>query len=155
MFLHRLASVVRWIFNRNRAEADLDDELQTFVDMAAADKVRDGATPAEARRLAVLQVGGVEQLKERVRTGRHGAWLDAPDGICGMGAAGPTRSGVLGDRDRNARARHRRDYRDVQRLRRGADPPALRRCGPSRDDLGRDGKTDVTDEAQLHARRMD
>ena len=76
-FLHRLASVVRWIFNRNRAEADLDDELQTFVDMAAADKIREGVAPGEARRLAVLQVGGVEQLKERVRTGRHGGWLDA------------------------------------------------------------------------------
>ena len=45
--------------------------------MAAADEVRDGATPAEARRLAVLQLGGVEQAKEHVRTGRHGAWLDA------------------------------------------------------------------------------
>ena len=75
--LHRLASVVRWIFNRNKAEADLNEELQTFVDMAAADHVRDGATPAEARRLAMLQLGGVEQAKERVRTGRHGAWLDA------------------------------------------------------------------------------
>ncbi len=74
--LHRLASVMRWMFNRNRVEADLDDELQTFVDMAAADHVRDGATPAEARRLAVLQVGGVEQAKERVRTARPGAWLD-------------------------------------------------------------------------------
>jgi plasmid stability protein len=77
MFLHRLASAVRWMFNRNRVEADLDDELQTFVEMAAANHVRDGATPAEARRLAVLQVGGVEQAKERVRTARHGAWLDA------------------------------------------------------------------------------
>ena len=74
--LHRLASMARWIVRRNKAETELDDELQTFVDMAAADYVRDGATPAEARRLARLQVGGVEQAKERVRTGRHGAWLD-------------------------------------------------------------------------------
>ena len=43
MLLHRLASVVRWIVNRKRAEADLDDELQTFIDMAVADHVRDGA----------------------------------------------------------------------------------------------------------------
>src|SRR5437773_85723 len=77
MLLHRLASVVRWIVNRKRAEADLDDELQTFIDMAVADHVRDGAPSTKARRLAVLQLGGVEQLKERVRTARHGAWLDA------------------------------------------------------------------------------
>jgi putative ABC transport system permease protein len=75
--LHRLVSVVRWVVNRKKAEADLNDELRTFIDMAAADYVRDGATPAEARRLAALHVGGVEQAKERVRTGRHGAWLDA------------------------------------------------------------------------------
>ncbi len=75
--LHRFASIVRWIVRRDRAERDLNDELQAFVDMAAADKMRDGVAPDEAHRLAVLEVGGVEQTKERVRTGRRGAWLDA------------------------------------------------------------------------------
>jgi putative ABC transport system permease protein len=74
--LHRLASVMRWVLRRDSAERELDEELRAFVDLAAADKVRDGASPAEARRLAVLQLGGVEQAKERVRTGRHGGWLD-------------------------------------------------------------------------------
>ena len=49
---------------------------EAFVDMAAADRMRDGAASAEARRSAVLHLGGVEQTKERVRSGRHGAWLD-------------------------------------------------------------------------------
>jgi predicted permease len=75
-FLHRLASVVRWLVHRNSAEQDLNDELRAFVDMAAADKMRDGTLPAEARRQAVLHLGGVEQTKERVRSARHGAWLD-------------------------------------------------------------------------------
>ena len=75
--LHRLKSIVVWIARRNRAEQDLNDELQVFVDMAAADAVRHGATPAEAQRLAVLQLGGVEQVKEQVRSRRHGGWLDA------------------------------------------------------------------------------
>ncbi|MGH9371513.1 MAG: permease prefix domain 1-containing protein, partial [Vicinamibacterales bacterium] len=61
---------------RNSAERDLNDELGAFVDMAAADRMREGAPPAEARRLAVLHLGGMEQAKERVRTARHGAWLD-------------------------------------------------------------------------------
>ena len=74
---HRLASIVRWMIRRDRAERDLDDELAAFVEMAAADQVRDGATPAEARRRAVLQLGGMEPARERVRAGRHGAWLDA------------------------------------------------------------------------------
>src|SRR5262245_17289860 len=74
--LHRLASIARWIVRRNQAERDLHDELETFVEMAAADEIRDGATPAEARRRAALRLGGLEQAKERVRGGRHGAWLD-------------------------------------------------------------------------------
>ena len=59
--IHRFASILRWLVHRNRAEQDLNDELQAFVDMAAADKVRDGAPPTEARRLAVLDLGGIEQ----------------------------------------------------------------------------------------------
>jgi predicted permease len=74
--LHRLAAVLRWLLQRGSAERNLNDELQTFVEMAAAEKVRDGIPPADARRLAVLALGGVEQVKERVRTERHGARLD-------------------------------------------------------------------------------
>jgi putative ABC transport system permease protein len=75
-WLHRLASILSWSFKRDRAEAQLDSELQTFIEMSAAEKVRDGLAPAEARRLARLELGGIEQAKERVRTGRHGASLD-------------------------------------------------------------------------------
>jgi predicted permease len=74
--LHRLASVVRRLINRKRAEQDLNDELETFVDMAAADRVRNGVPPAAARRQAVLHLGGVEQAKERIRSARSGAWLE-------------------------------------------------------------------------------
>ena len=76
-FLHHLKSMLRWIVRRDSAEQDLNDELQAFVEMAAADKVRAGAAPAEAHRLAVLELGGLEQVKEQVRGGRHGGWLDA------------------------------------------------------------------------------
>jgi predicted permease len=76
MFLYRLASILRWLVHRIRAEQDLNDEVQAFVDLATADKVRNGVHPTEARRLAVLDIGGIEQTKERVRTHRHGALLD-------------------------------------------------------------------------------
>ena len=74
--LHRLASVMRWIFRRDRAERELDAEMQAFVELSAAEKVRNGIPAAQARRLAVLELGGVEQTKERVRAGRHGALVD-------------------------------------------------------------------------------
>jgi predicted permease len=74
--LRRLASILRGLVRRDRAERDLNDELQAFVDMAAANTMHEGVSPEEARRLAVLQLGGVEQVKERIRAARHGAWLD-------------------------------------------------------------------------------
>jgi len=60
--LHRLASILRWIVRRDRAEKDLHDEVQAFADMAAADRRRGGASATEAQRLAVLDLGGVERL---------------------------------------------------------------------------------------------
>src|SRR5439155_7159907 len=74
--LHRLASMVRWLFDRESTEKELDDELQAFIELSTADKMHAGVPPAEARRQATLDLGGIEQAKERVRTYRHGAWLD-------------------------------------------------------------------------------
>src|SRR5262245_56578450 len=74
--LRRLRSVLHWVFHRKRAEADLEDDVRSFLEMAAAERIRDGVAPAEARRLAALELGGAEQVKEQVRTGRHGGWLD-------------------------------------------------------------------------------
>jgi putative ABC transport system permease protein len=74
--LRRLISVVRWVRHRKKAEQGLHEELQAFIDLATSQKVRDGVPPTEARRLAALELGGVEQTKERVRSLRHGGWID-------------------------------------------------------------------------------
>ena len=72
----RLASMLSWIFRRDWAEQRLDDEVRWFVEMATADKIREGVPAIEARRLALLELGGVEQVNEGVRAGRYGAFLD-------------------------------------------------------------------------------
>jgi len=74
--LHRLASVVDWLIHRKKAEQQLDEEVRSFVEMSTAAKIGDGVPPGEARRQALLELGGIEQAKERVRTNRHGALLD-------------------------------------------------------------------------------
>jgi predicted permease len=74
--LHRLAAIVRSIVHRDREEAQLDAELQTYVEMSTARKVGDGVPAPEARRLAVLELGGIESVKERVRGERHGHLID-------------------------------------------------------------------------------
>jgi predicted permease len=76
ILLHRLLSIFRALFRPKETEQALDDEMQSYIEMSAAEKMRDGISYGEARRLAVLQLGGAEQAKERVRSNRHGAMLE-------------------------------------------------------------------------------
>jgi len=65
--LYRMRAVVRWVFRRADIEQVLDDDLSDYVERSAAEKVRAGMHEADARRAARLELGGVEQTKERVR----------------------------------------------------------------------------------------
>ncbi len=59
------------------ADRDLEDELRAYVDARAASYQRRGLAPAEAKRAALIEVGGVEQVKERVRDVRIGSAFEA------------------------------------------------------------------------------
>ena len=72
----RLSSLLRNILNRPRVERDLDAELHTYVDMAADERRRAGVTEEEARRAALIEMQGYEQVKERVRDARSGALVE-------------------------------------------------------------------------------
>jgi putative ABC transport system permease protein len=72
----KFGALRRALFGRERLEADLDEELRAYVDELTERKVRAGVAPAAARRAALIESGGVEQLKERVRDARVGHWLD-------------------------------------------------------------------------------
>ncbi len=55
---------------------DLDDELKSYVDHIAEEKRRGGMSEADARRAALVEVGGVPQVKEAVRDLRPGVLLE-------------------------------------------------------------------------------
>ena len=74
--LRRIVSVLRRLLRPARAEQELDDDLRNYLEESSARKIREGIPPAEAHRMAVLELGGLEQAKERVRTQQHGAWLE-------------------------------------------------------------------------------
>ena len=59
------------LVRRQRAEDTLDAELRAYADEMAERNLLRGMSPEEARRLALVQIGGVEQIKEQVRE----AWL--------------------------------------------------------------------------------
>jgi hypothetical protein len=72
----RLASFVRNLVRRDRVEHDLDEELRAFVEQTAEEKQNAGLSPKEARRAALIDLGGMEQVKERVRDARSGSTID-------------------------------------------------------------------------------
>ena len=59
--------------------------------MHIADNVRAGMSPEEARRQALIALGGVEQTKERYREGRRIRWLDELSRTRGSGFARSSR----------------------------------------------------------------
>ncbi|HEU4628387.1 MAG TPA: ADOP family duplicated permease [Gemmatimonadaceae bacterium] len=62
--------------HREAAERELDEELQFHVDMHAEQGRRLGLGTAEARRRALVALGGRERFKEEMRDERGGRWLE-------------------------------------------------------------------------------
>ena len=74
--LRALLARARALRRSARADPDLEDELRAYVDARTAAYEQRGLTPAEARRAALIEVGGVEQVKERVRDVRVGSAIE-------------------------------------------------------------------------------
>jgi putative ABC transport system permease protein len=75
--ISRLTSYARRIFQRHEIDRDLDAEIHSALALLTDQKAARGMSPEEARRAAVIELGGVEQVKENVRAVRAGAWLDS------------------------------------------------------------------------------
>jgi predicted permease len=66
-----------WSFTgRDRREREFSDELAAHIEMHVADNVRAGMSAAEARRQALVKLGGLEQTKEQHRDRRGLPWLE-------------------------------------------------------------------------------
>ena len=76
-FLHRIVACWRNLFRKQRVEQDLSAELAHAFDHLVDAKIREGMSAAEARRWAAVELGGVEQLKEKVREARAGYYLES------------------------------------------------------------------------------
>jgi predicted permease len=74
--LGRTSSLLRNLLRKDTIEQALDDELQSAVELLTEEKMKDGLSHPEARRQALIELGGVEQVKEEVRAIRLGRFLD-------------------------------------------------------------------------------
>jgi predicted permease len=63
----RLRSLFRWA----QADQELDDELHDHLERATEEYIARGMTPEEARRRARLDLGGIDQTKEKCREARR------------------------------------------------------------------------------------
>jgi putative ABC transport system permease protein len=70
--VHRLMRLV----GRAPVERELDDEVNEYVRLLTEEKLASGLDPAAARRAALMEVGGVEQVKESVRSVRAGQAIE-------------------------------------------------------------------------------
>jgi len=68
--LRVVISRIRGIFDGSPADNDVRDELASHVDMQAAEYVRRGMNPTEARRVALATSGGLTVAGEAVRDQR-------------------------------------------------------------------------------------
>jgi predicted permease len=65
------------LFSRKKFERDLDAELRFHFEALVADIIRSGIPENEARRLARLEFGGIDQIKEDCRQSRGTLWLES------------------------------------------------------------------------------
>lgn len=71
----RLSSLGRNLLRGPRVDSEIDEDVRAYARMLAEEKERAGMSAEEARRAAAIEVGGVEQVKERVRDVRLGTFL--------------------------------------------------------------------------------
>lgn len=62
--------------HRERVERELDDEMKATLDLLIDEKIAAGLSPQDARRRSLIELGGIEPIKERVRDIRSGMLMD-------------------------------------------------------------------------------
>ncbi|MGB9511962.1 MAG: permease prefix domain 1-containing protein, partial [Candidatus Acidiferrum sp.] len=75
-WIYTLPMKLRALLRRRQLERELDDELRYHVERKTEENVANGLSPQEARRQALLDLGGIQQTKEACRDHRTLAFLD-------------------------------------------------------------------------------
>jgi putative ABC transport system permease protein len=74
--LPRLSSLWRNLLHKAHKEQELAEEIDAYLEMLVEQKINEGLDPAEARRAALIELGGREQVKEKVREARAGHQME-------------------------------------------------------------------------------
>lgn len=71
-----ISSLFRTWFGKEKLDRELDAEVRSYVEMATEEKIASGMNKQEARRAALVEAGGLEQIKERTREVRMGTLME-------------------------------------------------------------------------------
>src|SRR5437879_6463470 len=74
-WLYPIPLRLRSLFRRAQADQHLDDELRDHLERKAEEYMAQGMTQKEAHRRARIDLGGIEQTKERCRDARRVNWI--------------------------------------------------------------------------------
>jgi predicted permease len=74
--ISRLRALWNNLFHRRQLDRDLNEELEAYEELVAAEKLQLGMDSEEARGYARRQTGGVDQVVQNVRDVRMGVWID-------------------------------------------------------------------------------
>jgi len=72
-----IKGTIRALTRSDAQERELDEELQSYLELLVDEKIRNGMEPGRARREALMELGGAEQVKDSVRESQHGAALES------------------------------------------------------------------------------
>ncbi len=75
--LRNITSGLRSLFRKEQVDRELDEELSSYLEMEAAEKMKQGISRKEAIRAVRLERGSLELAKEVVRSGGWESALDA------------------------------------------------------------------------------
>ena len=114
--LHRISNLFRNLFRKRLQEQDLNEEVGSYLEMLIEKKVREGFDPRKARRLALIELGGVEQIKDKIREARMSHYVETltQDVFYGLRML-PQIAWFHGDHLVNSCAWHWGEHRYVQR----------------------------------------
>ena len=74
-WLHRISSFFSNLFRQKHLDRELDSDVAGYLQMLIEEKRAAGMDAAEARRQAMLELGGLTQVKELTRDARAGSFL--------------------------------------------------------------------------------
>src|SRR5580658_6498321 len=74
--LRAFALRLRGLLRSRRSDADFDSELESHVALDTEAGIRAGHSPAEARRQALIRLGGAEQIRQAHRERRTLPWFE-------------------------------------------------------------------------------